>query len=626
MMHKKFVKTLAIFAFIFGGIFIYDKQVEASEAFNVAYDIEYELSQTGEAAVSQKVSIENKESETFVASYYLNISNVHIYDVVATNKSGNLDIIKEEQDNITKLQIIFKDQIVGVGRKNEFTLKYKTQDVASKVGNIWNIHIPKVENLQAAEKYDVSIKIPETYGPKIYVSPERFTLAKTDNYTTYFFDKKMLEDKGISASFGEYQTLNFKLEYHLKNDSTFAALQEIAIPPDIKHKQQVSIQSLDPLPIKIRTDADGNILATYKINPKKDLIITLIGSARLSGKQILPEFGARLSDLPGSLVRTYTMEDTYWEVSSPTISQKATELLDKSLTVSENAQKAYEYTLETLEYDFEVLSQGSVERKGAIAAIENPKVACMEFTDLFIAVTRAMGIPARALDGFAYSKDSSLSPLFINLNGTDLLHSWAEYYDPNFGWVPVDPTWGKTSKMDYFTKVDTNHLVFAIKGLDSEYPFPAGTYKVSGDEKQVEVDFAQDTNENIFKGSVVLYPRKNPLYLLNKKIKYIAYNNGGVILYNFNGSNETLLPFEQQVIFLKPGETAIYEDFNGNGFEVDSIDLGEPPDQSLLSKQNIIAVCLALVLCMMIYFSASRLKDPKKGLFHRSRRHQDQDQ
>jgi hypothetical protein len=85
------------------------------------------------------------------------------------------------------------------------------------------------------------------------------------------------------------------------------------------------------------------------------------------------------------------------------------------------------------------------------------------------------------------------TPISINLKSGDLLHSWPEFYDPNFGWVAVDPTWGNTSKTDYFTKLDTNHFAFVIKGINSEYPLPAGMYRTDDSTKLIDISFAYES-------------------------------------------------------------------------------------------------------------------------------------
>ncbi|PIN78586.1 hypothetical protein COY26_00215 [Candidatus Woesearchaeota archaeon CG_4_10_14_0_2_um_filter_33_10] len=60
---------------------------------------------------------------------------------------------------------------------------------------------------------------------------------------------------------------------------------------------------------------------------------------------------------------------------------------------------------------------------------------CDEFSSLFIALCRALGIPARYVSGVAYSNIPGLEG-FGN-------HAWAEVYFPDYGWVPFDPTYGE---------------------------------------------------------------------------------------------------------------------------------------------------------------------------------------
>jgi hypothetical protein len=76
------------------------------------------------------------------------------------------------------------------------------------------------------------------------------------------------------------------------------------------------------------------------------------------------------------------------------------------------------------------------------------------------------------------------------------MHAWPEYYDQNKQlWIGVDPTWANTTGgIDYFSKLDFNHIVFAINGKNDSYPYPAGSYRpndVPG--KYVQVKFADSS-------------------------------------------------------------------------------------------------------------------------------------
>ncbi len=117
----------------------------------------------------------------------------------------------------------------------------------------------------------------------------------------------------------------------------------------------------------------------------------------------------------------------------------------------------------------------------------------MEYADLLIALSRAGGIPAREINGYAYTLDKTNRPLSLRIEGGDVLHAWPQIYLPETGWTMIDPTWGSTSGSDYFSAFDLSHLTFVVKGISSEYPLPAGSYKTDPNQKDVTVSFSSDT-------------------------------------------------------------------------------------------------------------------------------------
>ncbi|MBR9699137.1 transglutaminase domain-containing protein [Candidatus Woesearchaeota archaeon] len=69
------------------------------------------------------------------------------------------------------------------------------------------------------------------------------------------------------------------------------------------------------------------------------------------------------------------------------------------------------------------------------------KGVCDELTNLFLAMARSLGIPARFVSGIAYTE----SPLFPEKWGA---HGWAEVYFPDYGWVAYDVTYGQLGFID----------------------------------------------------------------------------------------------------------------------------------------------------------------------------------
>ncbi len=87
------------------------------------------------------------------------------------------------------------------------------------------------------------------------------------------------------------------------------------------------------------------------------------------------------------------------------------------------------------------------EERGALWALNSSIGDCSEYSYLFVALCRAVGIPARVDAGFAFYSNGQ-----VVQNG----HMWAEYYLENYSWVPVDATWQIFNSLDYrhFSQVD----------------------------------------------------------------------------------------------------------------------------------------------------------------------------
>ncbi len=538
----------------------------AQEQFDTSYITTYTVNENGETFVSQEIEITNLAQDVLATTFSLTIRQISIYDISGSDTAGPLDIeVKRDasEGGKTTLNLHLNEKVIGEGRSNKIRLEYKTEDLANKVGQVWNINLPKTPSPESLSSYEVILTTPKSLGPLIFMSPSPASKEETDGLTTYFFDQSSL-DKSISATFGINQILNFELYYELMNTRFIPVRQEIALPPDIAEQQQVFYESIDPAPGKIYRDLDGNLLAQYWLRPYQKIEIQVKGWTKLFGRQINPEMGGPMHEIPDALITRYTGEDKYWEVNNPRIRNLANELFDPKKNVTENAYEVYKYVVENLEYDIDGIDSEHFDRHGALKALtQDLPWACMEFSDLFIALTRAMGIPARELNGFAIPQSEVLTPVPVGMDNSDILHSWAEFYDPNFAWVPVDPAWGSTSGMDYFTKLDTNHLAFVRKGLSSERPYPAGTYRLDIDGKQVNVDFAQDQKDFDPKINIQKTFTWNPIQLLRGNRAYIVEHLSGPVLYRINGGT-TLLPFDKKTIYLPADtNTLIYENFRG---------------------------------------------------------------
>jgi len=95
---------------------------------------------------------------------------------------------------------------------------------------------------------------------------------------------------------------------------------------------------------------------------------------------------------------------------------------------------------------------------GALGALKQKIGDCTEHSDLFVALCRAKGIPARICDGYIMNPNKGVTPR----------HMWAEFYSKRLGWIPVDPfllesgrpSFGKLSnKYVYSTRIRNDKIL-----------------------------------------------------------------------------------------------------------------------------------------------------------------------
>ncbi|MFP4362961.1 MAG: transglutaminase domain-containing protein [Spirochaetia bacterium] len=118
------------------------------------------------------------------------------------------------------------------------------------------------------------------------------------------------------------------------------------------------------------------------------------------------------------------------------------------------ARRSYDYVLARLEFD------PDTEGIDIESAIDNRRGNSFHYSALFCAVLRASGVPARPVSGIII-KDNQLAQR----------HHWAEFFLPNFGWVPADPAIGDSQSLEnfelpedaseyYFGNIDSRRIAF----------------------------------------------------------------------------------------------------------------------------------------------------------------------
>jgi len=133
----------------------------------------------------------------------------------------------------------------------------------------------------------------------------------------------------------------------------------------------------------------------------------------------------------------------------------AAQVVAGETTQMNKARAIYDYVFTNMRYDKSGTGWGHGD---VLYACDAKKGNCTDFHSLFIAMARSQGIPARFEIGF---------PLPSDKNSGEIAgyHCWAEFFNPQNGWIPVDisEAWKHPEKKDYFFGAhDNNRVQFAI--------------------------------------------------------------------------------------------------------------------------------------------------------------------
>jgi len=146
---------------------------------------------------------------------------------------------------------------------------------------------------------------------------------------------------------------------------------------------------------------------------------------------------------------------------SKTIDSDNEEIIKMASSIAEGeddlfivVSKIGEWTKSNVKYDLSTLTADVAQKASWV--LKNKEGVCDEITNLFIAMLRALSIPAKFVSGVAYT-NSPLSPTEWGP------HGWAEVYFPGYGWIPFDVTYGE------FGFIDPTHLELK-ESLDADTP------------------------------------------------------------------------------------------------------------------------------------------------------------
>ena len=244
--------------------------------------------------------------------------------------------------------------------------------------------------------------------------------------------------------------------YEVKNDGPGGATEVVVTLPIIKDwsgwasQKVLSTEISPPAEENVMTEDNQFVRISFPSIPagerreiriiqilKVDHVQNLVPSPNFIGSSVSPDFG-------------YTSAiEGLWESDDSKIKANALELTKDQPNLYFKARRIFDFVKEYLQY------QAQPVEHSALWAFQNKIGDCTEFTNLFIALCRAAGIPSKFVDAYGYNPE-----LADNLPAMG--HAFALIYLPGAtggGWIPVDLIW--PLHVGQFAEIDYDHIVLA---------------------------------------------------------------------------------------------------------------------------------------------------------------------
>ncbi|MBI9044404.1 MAG: transglutaminase domain-containing protein [Anaerolineaceae bacterium] len=254
----------------------------------------------------------------------------------------------------------------------------------------------------------------------------------------------------------------------------------MAIIHSIAPYQEVLNLKIHPQGYKLISDRWENDFAFYRIKNipvGESILIEIRYEVKVFG------FESDLSNCKGFPPSEFLEAEDYIEVDHPKIQQISSELADGVADICALAEVNYDYTAELITY-----AGYNPDEMGALAAINQGRGDCTEFSDVLTALNRAGGIPTRWLEGVICCTENGYDE-------SEQKHNWIEFYLPNIGWVPADPTWGRYpgQRDDYYAKIDTDHIILTKgRNLDTLNNYHYFSYYYWWDNQEPSLDVTEN--------------------------------------------------------------------------------------------------------------------------------------
>lgn len=391
----------------------------------------YELLETGRMVRATHTLTPQVTGEFMIS---LPVHSVQAVKLTYQNSETPLDVTTTEAEAIQApggQTIRITTFTLTLPQKRNAVLSFETDSLAREYGKSLVFALPATAAAMANVQ-SVELIAPTARGLAVNYSGASPDTSIGSGRQSYRFLPAEGSAQQLLLLFGTAATANVKWDTRLANGSWWWQTMQFVLPPDT-NQQTVFLKSLQPRPSQLRVDRDGNIIAEYRIGPKKSVNVT---AEALVG----------LRSVSYNTTNTRTLADLPQQMSGYTTGR------------SESADSA---VLVIVKQRFDAIL-AVLEELGGQAAVAQLR------GDL-----QATGVPTREVRGIRFWSGGQIVEPHV-------LSQWLEVFVPGIGWMTLDPL-----AMSY-GRSDFQHL-----GLSIVSPLSQPSFESS--QRDLNVSFVDET-------------------------------------------------------------------------------------------------------------------------------------
>lgn len=220
----------------------------------------------------------------------------------------------------------------------------------------------------------------------------------------------------------------------------------------------VRVVEISPPPTELYQEVNGTQIAHWSLGGRDSRVFKVVFEVELSS------VSQQITDI--DFIPPYdTGSGLYIRNTAPTLAAQSDnpKLIDLAWQIVESETNPYRQArlLHQWVSNLGLQGESTTANHDALSTYHTRSGDCANRANLFVALCRAIGIPARNVAGI----DSSGMRVITSGNkqdGTLGTHVWAEFYIPRVGWIQCDP-----SNPGAFARIDAHRIVLS-RGNDIE--------------------------------------------------------------------------------------------------------------------------------------------------------------